>query len=149
MTSRVIVQKLSQKEGVSQATGKQYVKYGLQDATGTWYNSFHPINAIEGGEYMIEFQEGKFGNDLKSIVPVDKTENQTANKNRNGSIVRQHSQEMSLRYLVAQGKPFDLNDVKEVTDWFVEDVEGTEMPFKRNGSKPVTEEEIDIDEIPF
>lgn len=129
MTSKVIVQKLSQKEGVSQATGKPYVKYSMQDATGVWYNSFHPIQAIEGGEYLIEYSEGKFGNDLKSLIPVDKTENQTANTNRNVSIVRQHSQEMALRYLIGQGKPFALDDVKEMTDWFVEDVENTEVPF--------------------
>ena len=129
MKTKIVVQKVSAQEGVSKNTGKPYTKYGVQDANGVWYNSFQPIQGVEGGEYEIEFEEGKFGNDLKSMIAVSQTENQTANKNRNGSIVRQHSQEMALRYLIGQGKPFALDDVKEMTDWFVEDVENTEIPF--------------------
>lgn len=128
MKQKIICQSLSQKQGTSKA-GKTFTKYGIQDATGTWYNQFQPINATEGGEYEIEFETTQWGNDLKSITPVSVTENKTASMNRNNSIVRQHSQEMSLRYLTAQGQPFSIAEVKEMTDWFVNDVDGVDLPF--------------------
>lgn len=93
--------------------------------------------------------------DAKGFVTAvwEKTPTHPVQKNgRNeGQIVRQHSQEMAIRYLTAQRKPFTLEDVYEKTNWFVSDVEGTEMPFKSDGSKSVTEvdEGIDIEEINF
>jgi len=139
MIKTITAQKITSKAGTSKA-GKEYTKYGLQDATGSWYNSFNPIPAKEGGEYKIEFEEGQYGNDLKSIEPVSETENQVANKNRNTSIVRQHSQEMAIRManlamILGLKEITDVKDTKELmvrisemTDWFVEDAD-TELPF--------------------
>jgi hypothetical protein len=128
MKKTIVCEVITSKQGQS-ANGKVYTKYSMKDATGAWYNSFNLINAAQGGEYEIEYEEGKFGNDLKSIKPVSVTENKTASMNRNNAIVRQHSQEMAIRYLTAQGQPFSIQDVKDMTDWFCEDVEGVELPF--------------------
>lgn len=47
-----------------------------------------------------------------------------AQEERSRRIERQHSQEMALRYLTAtKASEFDITDVKELTEWFQEDLE--------------------------
>ncbi len=134
MKTKIVVQKVSAQEGVSKNTGKPYTKYGVQDANGVWYNSFQPIQGVEGGEYEIEFEEGKFGNDLKSMIAVSQTENQTASKNRQSSIVRQSSWKTSseaVRLHLEFNKPLTevLDLMSEAADYIQNDVENQEMPF--------------------
>jgi pyruvate-formate lyase-activating enzyme len=124
MTKNITVQAIATKPTKTGGT-----KYGIKDQDDVWYSTFQNPKVEKGGEYRIEYETGQYGNDLKEINPLSERENQTKDKNTNNSIVRQHSQEMSLRFLIAQGKSFSLDDVKEMTDWFQEDVENTEVPF--------------------
>ena len=134
MKKKIIVQKKTEKQGTS-ASGKAYTKFGICDANDEWYNSFQPINAAEGGEYEIEYESNKYGNDLKSIIPLSKTDNQTANMNRQNSIIRQHSQEMSLRELEIKARIGELQEfpskeeLTKMIDWYVKDTEEQELPF--------------------
>jgi len=127
MKKRITVQKMSANQGTSKS-GKNYTKYGIQDQDGNWYNSFHPINAVEAGEFEIEYETTQYGNDLKDINPVD-DDNQVKSSNRQNSIIRQHSQEMALYYFDITGKKdFTEEELKEKIQWFADDAD-QEMPF--------------------
>lgn len=71
---------------------------------------------------------------------------------RTAQIQRQHSQEMALRYLVAQkakaSETFSLDVVRETTDWFERDIDDavrlrqTSIEQTSNGTVPVAVEEV-------
>jgi len=127
MKKRITVQKMSSNSGTSK-TGKSYTKYGIQDQDGDWYNSFHPINAVEAGEFEIEYETTQYGNDLKDIKQVG-DDNEVRSSNRQNSIIRQHSQEMALRYFVAKNDTtFDMDELKNMINWFANDAD-QDMPF--------------------
>lgn len=127
MKKRITVQKMSANAGTSK-TGKNYTKYGIQDQDGNWYNSFQPINAVEAGEFEIEYETTQYGNDLKDIKQVG-DDNAVRSSNRQNSIIRQHSQEMALRYFTSKGETtFDIDDLKNMIDWFAKDADQDE-PF--------------------
>lgn len=127
MKKRITVQKMSSKDGVSKS-GKNYVKYGIQDQDGEWYNSFQPINAVEAGEFEIEYETTQYGNDLKDIKQVG-DDNVVKSSNRQNSIIRQHSQEMALYYFDVTGKKdFTEAELKEKIQWFADDAD-QDQPF--------------------
>ena len=131
MKKRITVQKMSSKQGTGK-NGKPYTKYmvmSVENKQEVWYSQFNPINAVEGGEYDIEYNVSKFGNDLISVEPVSETENKLQNNNRQNSIIRQHSQEMALYYFdITDKKDFTEEELKEKIQWFANDAD-QEMPF--------------------
>ena len=132
MTKKIIAQKVTTKPGVS-ASGKNYIKYGICDQDNNWYNSFQSINATEGNEYEIEYEVSKFGNDLKSIKPVGEESHKVNGENRQNSIIRQHSQEMAIRWLTMNKVDSYIDDLdkdlKPIIDWFEKDASSGEIPF--------------------
>jgi hypothetical protein len=134
MKKRITAQKITSKQGQSAKTGKVFTKYGLCDQENTWYNSFNPINAVEGGEYDIEYEPSQYGNDLKSISAVSETENKLQNTNRQNSIIRQHSQGVALQELAIKAQTGELkefpsrDELIRIIDWYADDA-NQDLPF--------------------
>jgi len=124
MTRLIEVQKIVRKDN----------RTAFIDENEIWYSTFDAVLAKEvgeGGKYKIEFETNEKGfNNLIKIEVVQKSESELGIRNRNNQIVRQHSQEMALRYLIANNdRGFGFDEVIEYANKFDEDVLGQVEPF--------------------
>ena len=113
----------------------------IMDENEIWYSTFNGAltkDVGEGGKYKIEFETNEKGfNNLTKVEVVEKSDNELGIRNRNNQIVRQHSIEMSIRFLDATrplnsktgGKDFTFEEVIKLANQFDEDVISQEQPF--------------------
>jgi hypothetical protein len=126
MQKNIIVQKVSYKDGTG-AKG-HWNKTGIMDADNVWYSTFNKIDVKEGGQYNIEYEESNGFNNIKNITPAGGN-TPAASDNRQNSIIRQHSQEMALRYFSITQEGLSLESLVKIIDWFEADANSKELPF--------------------
>ena len=123
MTRLVEIQKVVRKDN----------RFACIDENEIWYSTFNMALAKdigEGGKYKIEFETNEKGfNNLLSVEVIQKSESELGIRNRNNQIVRQHSVEMSIRFLVANKERFTFEEVIALANKFDEDVIGIVEPF--------------------
>ena len=112
--------------------------YLVTDAKQDMYSDWDDHNIQEGKTYAIFYTEqtsgGKTYKTIKQASEIDESPAEEGirreSRERQNSIIRQHSQEMSLRYFQARNDTeFTLDALKEMIDWFENDAQCEEEPF--------------------
>lgn len=144
--------------------GKDFIDYGIKvgdlDNWHSWVG-FANQDGPQAGDVLTDYSitpEEKYSDKIRGKLvrkassggaPTHGTAKDTNKINRNDqqvSIVRQHSQEMAIRWLARQPKPeaYTLDDLREVIKWFESDAWGDDP------TAPTSFEHSDPDnDIPF